>query len=117
MSTRTNTVIVTGASTGLGLAIAKAFLEEGSNVVINSASEERLKLAEQELNNPDRVIAYAGDISDRSVGRELVRLAKEKFGSVDVLVNNAGLFSPKPFLEVDETDLDSYLDANLKGNF
>ena len=117
MSIRTNTVIVTGASAGLGFAIAKAFLDEGSNVVINSASEARLKSAEQELNSPSRVLAYAGDISDSSVSRELVRLAKEKFGSVDVLVNNAGLFSPKPFLEVDETDLDRYLDANLKGTY
>ena len=117
MSTKTNTVIVSGASTGLGLAIAKAFLLEGSNLVINSASEARLALAEQELNEPDRVRAFAGDISDSAVSSELVRLAKETFGSVDVLVNNAGLFSPKPFLDVDETDLDSYLSVNLKGTY
>ena len=117
MSTKTNTVIVTGASAGLGLAIAKAFLLEGSNLVINSASETRLARAEQELNEPDRVLAFAGDISDSAVSRELVRLAKETFGSVDVLVNNAGLFSPKPFLDVDESDLDSYLSVNLKGTY
>ncbi len=117
MSTKTNTVIVTGASAGLGLAIAKAFLLQGSNLVINSASEDRLALAEQELNEPDRVLAIAGDISRSAVSSELVRLAKETFGSVDVLVNNAGLFSPKPFLEVDETDLDSYLSVNLKGTY
>ena len=117
MSTRTNTVIVTGASAGLGFAIAKAFLKEGSNVVINSVCEERLKPAAQKLDNPERVLSYAGDVSDSSVSIELVRLAKEKFGSVDVLVNNAGLFAPKPFLKVDETDLDTYLDTNLKGTY
>ena len=81
MSTKINTVIVSGASTGLGLAIARAFLLEGSNLVINSASEARLALAEQALAEPDRVLAFAGDISDSAVSKELVRLAKETFGS------------------------------------
>jgi len=117
MSNKTNTVIVTGASTGLGLAIAKAFLKEGSRLIINSQNPERLKQAEKELGNPDKVFAFAGDVSDKATGMELIKLAKEKFGSVDVLVNNAGVFSPKPFLEVEGADLDRFLNINLKGTF
>lgn len=117
MSAKINTVIITGASTGLGLAIAKAFLTEGSQIVINSVNKARLKVAEAELNSPGNIIAYAGDISESEVGKKLVTLAKEKFGSVDVLVNNAGVFSPKPFLDVEDSDLDKYLSVNLKGTF
>ena len=114
---KNKTVIITGASTGIGKAIANYFIEKGSNVVMNSSNEENLKNTYQELGSPENAIYFAGDISQQETGQELARLAKEQFGSIDVLINNAGIFGPKPFLDVQEQDLDLYLDVNLKGTY
>lgn len=114
---KAQTIIVTGASTGIGKGIAGLFLQQGYNVVINSASEDNLKATFNELGNHDRLAMIAGDISKATVGQQLVDLAVSRFGSVDVLVNNAGIFAPKPFLEVDEAHLDGFLNINLKGTY
>lgn len=111
------TVIVTGASTGIGQAIARLFIEKGSNVVMNSVHEENLQKAYEGFGSPANAVTVAGDVSDKATGERLVAAAMEHFGSVDVLVNNAGIFAPKPFLDVEESDLDSYLSVNLKGTF
>lgn len=111
------TVIITGASTGIGKAIAAYFINNGSNVVMNSSNEDNLKRAFEELGSPTNAIYFAGDISKQETGKTLVRLAKETFNSVDVLINNAGVFAPKPFLDVAEEDLDLYWNINLKGTY
>lgn len=111
------TVIVTGASTGIGKAIAGLFLQKGYNVIINSANEDNLRATFRELDNQERVAMVIGDISRPSTGQLLVDTAVTRFGAVDVLVNNAGIFEPKPFLEVDEAHLDSFLNINLKGTY
>lgn len=108
------TVIVTGASTGIGKAIAQCFLKHGHRVVINSANAENLERAYQELGPSPELVMLVGDISDKAVGQQLVDAAVTHFGAVDVLINNAGVFAPKPFLEVEEADLDRYLSINLK---
>ena len=117
MSNSNDTVIITGASTGIGLATARAFLARGANLVLNSRNSERLEAAYDELGRPDNIVLVAGDVSDKAVGRRIVEQALAKFGRVDVLVNNAGVFSPKPFLDVEEADLDRYLAINLKGTY
>lgn len=114
---KNKTVIITGASTGIGKAIAAYFVERESNVVMNSSNEDNLKKAYQELGSPSNAIYFAGDISNQNTGKELVRLAKETFNSVDVLINNAGVFAPKPFLDVQEEDLEFYWNVNLKGTY
>lgn len=114
---KAQTIIVTGASTGIGKAIARLFLEKGYNVVINSANLDNLQSTYQELGNASRLAMVHGDISDAATGRLLVATAVERFGAVDVLVNNAGVFAPKPFLDVEEKDLDLFLDVNLKGTY
>ncbi|MET1260690.1 SDR family oxidoreductase [Flagellimonas sp. DF-77] len=114
---RNKTVIVTGASTGLGKAIAAYFIERGSKVVMNSANEGRLQTAYRDLGSPDNAIYLAGDISKKETGKQLVAMALATFGSVDVLINNAGVFAPKPFLEVTEAELDHFHGINLKGTF
>ncbi len=111
------TVIVTGASSGIGKEIARYFLEKGDNVVINSATPEKLEQAYRELGAGPNLARVAGSVSDKRTGEELVAVAIEQFGSVDVLVNNAGIFETKPFLEVDEAYLDRFLTTNLKGTF
>lgn len=111
------TVIVTGASTGIGKAIARLFLKKGHNVIMNSSSQSNLEVAHAEFGSPTNAILVAGDISDKEVGKKLIKTAVDRFGSVDVLINNAGVFQPKPFLDVENDDLDKYLDINFKGTF
>ena len=111
------TIIVTGAASGIGKGIAKYFLERGDNVVINSLTPSALESAYNEFGAGDNVAMFAGDVSKKQTGEQLVKIALEKFGSVDVLVNNAGIFDSKPFLEVDEAYLDKFLTTNLKGTY
>ncbi|WPU92973.1 SDR family oxidoreductase [Mucilaginibacter sabulilitoris] len=111
------TVIITGASSGIGLGVAKYFLERGDNVVINSSTDAKLQKAYEELGAGNNLAMVAGNVSDKNTGIKLVEKAIEKFGSVDVLVNNAGIFETKPFLEVDEAFLDRFLNTNLKGTY
>ncbi len=117
MPNRTETVLITGASTGIGFAVARAFLDRGSNLVLNSRDSGRLEAAYEALGRPVNALLVAGDVSDKAIGQRMVDAALEKFGRVDVLVNNAGVFSPKPFLDVEEADLDRYYAINLKGTY
>ncbi|MBW1295697.1 SDR family NAD(P)-dependent oxidoreductase [Aquimarina litoralis] len=114
---KNKTVIITGASTGIGKAIASFFIEKESNVVMNSSNEDNLKNAYEALGSPTNAIYFAGDISKQNTGKELVHWANEAFGSVDVLINNAGVFAPKSFLDVKEEDLELYWNINLKGTY
>lgn len=114
---KNKTVIITGASTGIGKEIAKYFITRGSNVVMNSSNEENLRKAYDEFGSPANAIYLAGDISKQETGQNLIALAIKKFNSVDVLINNAGVFAPKPFLDVKEKDLDLYWNVNLKGTY
>ncbi len=117
MSTQLNTALITGASSGIGFDVARAFLERGSNVVLNGRNPDKLKAAASELGHPDRAVIVPGDIADPATGEALVRTALERFGSVDVLVNSAGTFGAKPFVDVTEEELDGYLTGNLKGTY
>lgn len=114
---KTQTIIVTGASSGIGKEIARYFLERGCNVIINSSTAEKLEEVYRELGAGDQLAMVAGNVKDKSTGEQLLSTAIEKFGAVDVLVNNAGIYETKPFLEVDEAYLDRFLDTNLKGTF
>lgn len=117
MSAKNRTVIITGSSSGIGLAIARAFLEDGAQVVLNGRDPGKLDAVASELGAPDRVAAVAGNIGERQTGEALARTAVERFGRIDVLVNNAGTFAAKPFLEVTEQELDGFLDGNLRGTY
>lgn len=114
---KNKTVIITGASTGIGKEIAKYFIRRESNVVMNSSNEENLRKTYLEFGSPANALYWAGDISKRETGQKLLKLAMEKFKTVDVLINNAGVFSPKPFLDVEEIDLDLFWNVNLKGTY
>lgn len=111
------TVIVTGASSGIGLEVARYFLERGDNVVINSQTALKLKNIYNELGAGENLAMVAGDVSKKSTGEALAKIALEKFGSIDVLINNAGIYDNKPFLDVTEEYLDQFLTTNLKGTF
>lgn len=109
------TVIITGASSGIGLGLVKAFLGRGYNVVGNARSPSGLEAAAADLGHPTGFIGVAGDIADPATSTALITQAIEAFGAVDGLVNNAGFFLPKPFVEYSPQDLDALLDTNLKG--
>ncbi|WP_210638882.1 SDR family NAD(P)-dependent oxidoreductase [Pseudomonas sp. Tri1] len=109
------TVILTGASSGIGLGLVKAFLVRGYNVVGNARSQSGLDDAAGLLGHPAGFIGVAGDVADPATSTTLINKAIEAFGAVDGLVNNAGFFLPKPFIEYSPQDLDALLDTNLKG--
>jgi NAD(P)-dependent dehydrogenase (short-subunit alcohol dehydrogenase family) len=114
---RIDRVVITGASSGIGHDLARRFLKEGSRVVLNGRDESRLARAAAALGADDRVALVAGHVGDPATARRLAEVARERFGGVDVLVNNAGIFAPKPFLETREDDLDRFYATNLKGTY
>jgi NAD(P)-dependent dehydrogenase (short-subunit alcohol dehydrogenase family) len=101
----------------MGLDIARGFLERGSNVVMNARNNEKLAAAARALGDENRIAIVPGDIGNKETGEKMVKSAVERFGSADVLVNNAGIFGMKPFLESTEEDLDKYIHINLKGTY
>ena len=105
--------IVTGGGSGIGKEVAKRFLAEGGKVVIGGRDAAKLEAAAQEIDaSGANVATLAGDIARPETGAALVELAERRFGGVDVLVNNAGVFRPKPFLELDEGEYDWFLDTS-----
>jgi NAD(P)-dependent dehydrogenase (short-subunit alcohol dehydrogenase family) len=93
-----NTAIITGASRGLGFALAQALAQKNWNLIINARGKDALETARAELTKHTRVTAIAGDISDENHARELIAAARE-FGGLDLLVNNAGILGPMTRLE------------------
>ena len=117
MTTKTETVLITGASSGIGLDIARGFLEKGANVVLNARDIDKLTAAAKSLGHENKIALVPGDIGNQATGKKMVDVAVDRFGRVDVLVNNAGIFGLKPFLENTEEDLDNYIHINLKGTY
>jgi NAD(P)-dependent dehydrogenase (short-subunit alcohol dehydrogenase family) len=111
MTTKRKTVVVTGASQGIGAAIANLFLDRGYNVVANSRNISR----KNELQRPDDLALVDGDIGLVSTAEKIVATAVKRFGSVDALVNNAGIFFAKPFTEYTPEDFRALSSTNLDG--
>jgi NAD(P)-dependent dehydrogenase (short-subunit alcohol dehydrogenase family) len=114
---RIDRVVITGAGSGIGFDLARRFLAEGSSVVLNGRDKDKLERAAAALGAGERVALVVGSIAERATARRLVEVAHKRFGGVDVLVNNAGIFAPKPFLESTEEDLDRFYATNLKGTY
>lgn len=111
----TKTVIITGASSGMGLTIAKSYLDLGYNVVGNGRSIERLQAASASLGHPENFLLVAGDIGERATTDILFEQAIARFGKVDILVSNAGMFISKPFVDFTDDEIDAIVSTNLKG--
>jgi len=111
--------LVTGASQGLGRALALAYAKEGANLVISSRSADSLEtVAEEASGSGAEVLAVPADLSRSEDVQKLVDAAVERFGKIDVLVNNAGLLGPRVRIEeYPEDKWRSVLDANLTGPF
>ena len=102
-------VIVTGASRGIGAGIVQRFLARGYGVVACSRT-----IA---TTGQPNLVEVAGDISQPETASLVVRTAKQRFGRVDTLINNAGAFLPKPFTEYSESDFTTLAQVNLGGFF
>src|ERR1700736_6327347 len=111
MTTKQKTIIVTGASQGIGAAVANLFLDRGYNVVGNSS-----KISQKnELRRSEKLALVDGDIGLASTAELIVGTAVNRFGSVDALVNNAGIFFAKPFTEYTPEDFRVLSSTNLDG--
>lgn len=109
------TVIVTGASSGIGFAVAKAYLERGYNVVGNARTLDRLEAAAAKLGKPANFLAVPGDIALPATAAALFEKAIAAFGKVEILINNAGIFIAKPLADYSETEIEAVIDTNIKG--
>src|SRR6516162_519588 len=111
MNVESKTAIVTGASQGIGAGIVKRFVERGFNVVANS----RKMTQSTEVAASDQVALVDGHIGQPATAARVVETALSRFGSIDALVNNAGIFFTKPFTEYTADDFKSLVSTNLEG--
>ena len=113
------TVIVTGASGGIGRAIALAFGEKGDNVVVNYRSNEKSakEIAEAIEKEGGSALIVKADVSDFDDAAHLVKTTIDHFGSVDVLINNSGITRDTLMLRMKEKDFDDVINVNLKGSW
>lgn len=114
------TAIVTGGSRGIGRAIAIGFAKKGYNVVISYAGNEQAAAETEELcreNGAADVVTYKGDVSNENSCEELIKNTSEKFGQIDVLVNNAGITRDGLLARMSADDFDSVIATNLRGAF
>lgn len=109
MSNEQKVAIVTGASQGIGAAIVRGYRDAGYVVIANSRSITQ--------GSDQRVIAVPGNIANPDIASQLVQTAIDRFGRVDTLVNNAGIFIGKPFTEYTVEDFHRVIDVNLGGFF
>ncbi len=111
-------VIVTGASTGIGRAIALKFAKDGASIAIIARSEDKLKSLQDEIEqNGGKAFVYVADVRDFDRAQEVVKDFHTKAGSIDVLVNNAGATRDKFLIQMKEEDFQDIVDINLKGTF
>ena len=111
MGSQRKTAIVTGASQGIGAGVVKVFVERGFNVVANSRNVTR----STEVAASDNVALVDGDIGKPATAARIIETALARFKSIDVLVNNAGIFFTKPFTDYTAEDFKSLVATNLEG--
>jgi NAD(P)-dependent dehydrogenase (short-subunit alcohol dehydrogenase family) len=111
MATTQKTAIVTGGSQGIGAGLVKAFLDRGYNVVANSRNITKSGAFEAS----DKLALVDGSIAEAATAVKIAEVAKSRFGSIDALVNNAGIFFAKPFTDYTVDDLRSLVSVNIEG--
>lgn len=112
------TAIVTGGNGGIGLGIAKAFVREGADVMIVGTNAAKLSAAADELKGSGQeVAAVKADVSQREACIDLVDQALSTFGKLDILVNGAAIYIPRPFVDYRPEEFFSVLSVNLHGPF
>lgn len=117
MKLENKNVFITGSSRGIGLAIAHKFASLGANIVLNSRGQISEELLASFKTYGVKVLAISGDVSDYIDAKRMVDQAIEELGSVDVLVNNAGITQDTIMLKMTEEDFERVLKVNLTGAF
>lgn len=107
-------VVITGASSGIGEALARRFHKAGANLVLAARRIDRLKILEHELGSPG-ILSVETDVSNEEDCREMIRQAVDRFGKIDVMINNAGISMRAPFEEVETEVLHKLMDVNFWG--
>lgn len=117
MRLENKSVVVTGASSGMGKAIVETFAREGANIVAVARRKERLEeLAESLKDAPGRVVIFQGDISLKDVNEAMIDLAVKEFGRLDVVINNAGIMDDmSPMADVTDEMYNKVMSVNLYG--
>jgi len=111
MESKSKTVIVTGASQGIGAGVVQAFLDRGYNVVANSRNISKSST----FASSDRLALVDGNIGEKAIAAKIAETAVGKFESIDALVNNAGIFFTKAFTEYTSDDLKALSSTNIEG--
>ncbi|GFH39660.1 3-oxoacyl-[acyl-carrier-protein] reductase [Lactococcus insecticola] len=110
-------VLITGSTRGIGLAIAHAFAAAGANVVLNGRSEISSELIGELDSYSGQIIGISGDVSDSDDAKRMVNETIETLGSLDILINNAGITNDKLMLKMTAEDFEQVLKINLTGAF
>ncbi|WP_086351063.1 3-oxoacyl-[acyl-carrier-protein] reductase [Candidatus Enterococcus clewellii] len=117
MDLKGKNVFVTGSSRGIGKAIAHTFAQEGANIVLNGRGEIPEELINEIKSNGVSCVGISGDISDYEAAGKMIEQAVEQLGSVDILINNAGITNDKLLLRMSGEDFSKCIDINLTGTF
>lgn len=119
MMLKDKVALVTGGSSGIGLAIAERFLQEGAKVMIVSRSKQKCERSVENLKKKGQVhVAFVqGDVSKADDAQRMVDTTVKRFGQIDILVNNAGVYMEKRVENTTEEEWDQIIDINLKGVF
>jgi len=109
--------VITGGARGIGRACAERFLADGAKVVIGDVNTDELAAAAKAIGQPDNLKTVQTDVSKRADVDRLVATAVETFGTLDIMVNNAGIARNYDFLSIPEEEFDAVIGINLKGAF
>ena len=112
------TALITGASAGIGRATAIALAGQGANIVVTARREDRLiDLCNAIGKNSRGAVFFAGDVASESTAEHAIKLATETFGSLDILINNAGIGSYKNLVDTSAADYDTMMNTNVRSGF
>ena len=115
MRLKDKTAIITGGGTGIGLATARAFYQEGAKIILFGRRKEKLEKAVEKLGGS--AIIVQGDMTNNNDLDQLINETLHNFKKIDILVNNAGLFSSSPLHEISDSQWDEIMDINIRSVF
>jgi len=117
MNIEEKVVLITGGTSGIGLAAAKLFVQNGIRVMLAGRSNEKAQAALRFLSNSSMVRFTQGNVALPDECRQIVEATYQEFGRIDMLINSAGIYFEKSIESMDETDFDQIMNINVKGTY